>query len=127
MQSKLWAVSISFWAPPVAECICTWTGKREVLSSNRKWACRPSRLEFSVVFSETCVNTGKDALERPPWRAFLPPPWVHVPHVDNYPYLYNHYYIFLKHVEIILKILFNSYFNHLLFIQIILFKQNNKK
>ena len=29
-------------------------------------ACQPSRLELSVVFSETHVNTAKDSLERPP-------------------------------------------------------------
>ena len=33
------------------------TGRREVLGSNGR-ACRPSRSEFSVVFSETRVNTG---------------------------------------------------------------------
>ena len=34
------------------------TGRREVPGSNRGRACRPSRSEFSVVFSETRVNTG---------------------------------------------------------------------
>ena len=34
--------------------------------SNPGRACRPSRSEFSVVFSETRVNTEKDPLERPP-------------------------------------------------------------
>ena len=34
--------------------------------------CRPSRLEFSVVFSETHINTGCDPLGRPPRRALLP-------------------------------------------------------
>ena len=33
-------------------------GRREVPGSNPGRACRPSRLEFSVVFSETRVNTG---------------------------------------------------------------------
>ena len=42
------------------------TGRREVLGSNPGRACRPSRLELSLVFSETCVNTGQDHLERPP-------------------------------------------------------------
>ena len=34
------------------------TGRREVPDSNPGRACRPSRLEFSVVFSETRVSTG---------------------------------------------------------------------
>ena len=34
------------------------TGRREVPGSNSGHACRPSRSEFSVVFYETCVNTG---------------------------------------------------------------------
>ena len=34
------------------------TGRREVPGSNLGRACRPSRSEFSVVFSETRVNTG---------------------------------------------------------------------
>ena len=34
------------------------TGRREVPGSFLGRACRPSRSEFSVVFSETRVNTG---------------------------------------------------------------------
>ena len=34
------------------------TGRREVPGSNLGRACRPSCSEFSVVFSETRVNTG---------------------------------------------------------------------
>ena len=34
------------------------TGRREVPGSNPVRACRPSRSEFSVVFSETLVNMG---------------------------------------------------------------------
>ena len=45
------------------------TGRREVQGSNPSHACRPSRSEFSFVFSETCVNTGWASLERPPRRA----------------------------------------------------------
>ena len=41
------------------------TGRREVPSSNSGHACRLSRSEFSVVFSESCVNRGYDPLERP--------------------------------------------------------------
>ena len=41
------------------------TGRREVPGSNPGRAGRPSRSEFSVVFSETRVNTGWDPLERP--------------------------------------------------------------
>ena len=40
-------------------------GKWEVPSSIPGRACRQNRLEFSVVFSETCVNTGCNPLERP--------------------------------------------------------------
>ena len=40
------------------------TGRREVPGSNLGRGCRPSRSEFSVVFSETRVNTGYDPLER---------------------------------------------------------------
>ena len=42
------------------------TKRREVPGSNPGRACRPSCSEFSVVFSETRVNTGWDRLERPP-------------------------------------------------------------
>ena len=45
------------------------TGRRELPGSNPDRACRPRRSEFSVVFSETRVNTGQDPLERPPRRA----------------------------------------------------------
>ena len=42
------------------------TGRREVPGSNPGRACRPSRSEFSAVFSETRVNT---VLKRPRRRA----------------------------------------------------------
>ena len=48
------------------------TGRPEVPGSNPGLACRPSRSEFSVVFSETRVNTGQDTLKRPPRRASHP-------------------------------------------------------
>ena len=48
------------------------TGRQEVPCSIPGRACRPSRSEFSVVFSETRVNTGQDPLERPPRRASHP-------------------------------------------------------
>ena len=41
-------------------------GRREVPGSNPNRACRPSRSDFSVVFSETRVNMGWDPIERPP-------------------------------------------------------------
>ena len=44
------------------------TGRREMPVSNPGRACRPSRSEFSVVFSETPVNTGCDPFERPTYR-----------------------------------------------------------
>ena len=42
------------------------TGRREVPGLNHGRACRHSRSEFSVVFSDTRLNTGQDPLERPP-------------------------------------------------------------
>ena len=60
------------------------TGRRE---ANPGRACRPSRSEFSVVFSRTHVNMGKDALERPPLRAL--PLQAQVTRADNRPYSYN--------------------------------------
>ena len=44
--------------PPVAELVTLKTGRREVPDSIPGRACRPNRSEFSVVFSETRVNTG---------------------------------------------------------------------
>ena len=46
-------------------------GRREVPGSIPGRVCRPSRSEFSVVFSETRRNTGQDLLERSPRRARL--------------------------------------------------------
>ena len=43
---------------PVAEKFCARSGRREVQSSIFGRACRPRRPEFSLVFSETRVNTG---------------------------------------------------------------------
>ena len=45
------------------------TGRREMPGSISGRSCRPSRSEFSLVFSETRVNTDKDPLQRPPRRA----------------------------------------------------------
>ena len=65
------------------------TGRREVLVSNPVRACRPSRLEFSLVFPETHVNTGQDPLERPPRRTLL---WhAQVPQADNWPLSANYW------------------------------------
>ena len=44
-------------------------GRREVPDSIPSRACRPSRLDFYVIFSETRVNTGYDPVERPLRRA----------------------------------------------------------
>ena len=41
-------------------------GRQEVPGSIPGRACRPSSLEFFMVFSETRINTGEDFLERPP-------------------------------------------------------------
>ena len=48
------------------------TGRWEVPGYIPGRACRPSRSEFSVVFSETRVNTGQDPLERPPTEGIPP-------------------------------------------------------
>ena len=50
---------IQFYKGPTSGIAVTLkTGRREVPGSNLGRICRPSRLEFSVVFSETRVNTG---------------------------------------------------------------------
>ena len=49
--------------------------------------CRPCRSDFSVVFSETPLDTGQDLLERPPWRAFHPQ--AQVTHANNWFCSYN--------------------------------------
>ena len=40
--------------------------------SNPGRTCRPSRSEFSMVFSETRINAGYDPLERPPTEGTTP-------------------------------------------------------
>ena len=68
------------------------TGRREVPGSFLGRVCRPSRREFSVVFSETHVKTGYDPLERPPRGIGSPKgnlPQALVAHADNWPYPYN--------------------------------------
>ena len=47
-------------------------GRLEVKGSIPGRACRPRLSEFSVVFSESCINTIEDSLERPPRNAFYP-------------------------------------------------------
>ena len=59
-------------APPVAERFCAPTGRREFPGLILGRVCRHSLSEFSVVLSETRVNTGKDPLEKPTRRAFPP-------------------------------------------------------
>ena len=44
-------------ALPVAERFCSRTGRREVPGSIVGRACRPSRSELSLVYSETRINT----------------------------------------------------------------------
>ena len=46
------------WGPTNGTAVTLETGRQEVPGSNLGRACRPSRSEFSVVFSETSVNTG---------------------------------------------------------------------
>ena len=45
-------------APQVAERFCLRSGRQEMSGSIPGNACRPSRSEFPVVFSETRSNTG---------------------------------------------------------------------
>ena len=45
-------------SPTSGTAVTLRTGRREVPGSNPGRACRPSHSEFSVVFSETRVNTG---------------------------------------------------------------------
>ena len=47
-----------FIRPTSGTAVTLKTGRREVPGSNPGRGCRPSRSEFSVVFSETRVNTG---------------------------------------------------------------------
>ena len=53
-------------------CYALEIGKREVPGSNPGRACRPSRLDFSVIFFEIRLNMGKDPLERPATEAVYP-------------------------------------------------------
>ena len=45
-------------APPVAENFFSVTGRYDVPDPILGCTCRPSRSEFSLVFSETRINTG---------------------------------------------------------------------
>ena len=56
VPGKAWMSSCPFLAPEVAAL--KKTGRREVPGSFLGRASRPSRSEFSVVFSETRENTG---------------------------------------------------------------------
>ena len=67
LQNRIRSSKIS--CPTSATAVTLKNGRRKVPGSNPGRACRPSRAEFSVVFSETRVNTGYDPLERPPRRA----------------------------------------------------------
>ena len=49
------------YCPTSGVAVTLKTGRREVSGSNRGRACRPSRSEFSMVFSETRINTSKDS------------------------------------------------------------------
>ena len=56
-NQKIYALPIFLW--PTSGTVGTLeTGRREVPGSNPGRAFRPSRSEFSVVFSETRVNKG---------------------------------------------------------------------
>ena len=51
-------INVNNIRPTSRELITLKTGRREVSGSNPGRAYRPKRSEFSVVFSETRVNTG---------------------------------------------------------------------
>ena len=56
------------------------TRRREVPGSNPGRACRSSRSEFSVAFSETCKNSGRNPFESPlswAYHAFRVGSWTH--------------------------------------------------
>ena len=56
--SKTYKNSHDYISPTSGSAITLKTGRPEVPGSNPGRACRPSRSEFSVVFSETRLNTG---------------------------------------------------------------------
>ena len=62
------------------------SGRQEVPGSIPGRPCRPNRSEFSVVFSETRVNTGQDPLERPSLRASHSLAWVPRETIGHKPY-----------------------------------------
>ena len=76
-------------------------GRREVPGSIPGRACRS---EFSVVFSETRVNTGYDSLERLP--SMVLPPQALVPRAINRPYSHNQATILKNLVKIFYTITF---------------------
>ena len=47
------------------------TGRREMPGLNPSRACRLSRSEFLVIFSETLANAGSDPSENPPRKELL--------------------------------------------------------
>ena len=59
-------------------------GRREMPGSIPGRSCRPSRSEFTEVFSETCVNVGEDFLDRLPVEGTPPPlrPRSHMGTID---------------------------------------------
>ena len=61
-----------FCLPASGRVVTIKTVRQEGPGSNPGRACRPSRSEFSVVSSETRVNTGQDPLERTPRRVLHP-------------------------------------------------------
>ena len=80
-----------FLGPTSSWMVTLQTGRRKVPGSNPSRACRPSRSEFSMVFSETRVNTGLDCLEKPSRRAFHLQ--SQVPQADNWTQTCNHFFL----------------------------------
>ena len=48
----------------MGERFCAQTGRQEMTGSDPDRAFRPSRSEFSMIFSEAGINIGYDPLER---------------------------------------------------------------
>ena len=83
---KIWVLKQSVLGPTTGCTVLRFeTGRRVVPGSFPDCACRRSRSEFSVVFSETAVNTGKDPLERFQLYSQVPRVTIGLTHTTNQP------------------------------------------
>ena len=71
--TQVYAIQVlfSFLSHQWPRCSALKSGRREVPGSVLDRACRPCRSEFSMVFSETRVNTSQNPLEKPTWRSLF--------------------------------------------------------